>query len=168
MLHLIKGRPEHLPLTAWEALKSLEIPAERVVQTMGQGRFSGGTHGKDGSFLNELGSQEDYSCAFDLSVLHPERYSDDDIKQILHKLAQRGIAGWLRDPARPEDGWHEPIHIHAIDCHHAMKDLLQAQIHNWCHGLNGLVSHTVYHFLVWPDEEIQAVRAAFLSNNPSH
>lgn len=157
-----------MPRTAWAACRALGIPAGRIVQCLGAGRFSGGTHGRDGFFINEKFLPESYSCAFDISVLHPFPFTEAQIKSVLSSLARRGIAAWFRDPSRPEDGWHEAPHIHAVDCNLRMKPILQDQIHNWVHGLNGLVTHTPYHFYTWPVSEIQTVRTAFLSKNPSH
>lgn len=164
-LSLINGRPKGMLPACWSVLKSLVIPASRVVQTVGSAPASAGTHARDGWFINEHRLPEAYCAAFDLSVHTPYELSDSDVKQILSKFADRGIIGWKRDPNLPEDGWHQSLHIHCVFVGCKMKPSLRGQVRDWLLGLNGLVSHTPYHFTSSTSGQRAVVKSLFVTKN---
>jgi hypothetical protein len=114
------------------------IAATDISQTIGNAPASAGTHAQDGT-INGV----DYCAATDLRT---QGLTDADVYQLLDELASQGYAAFFRDPGK--DGWPstEARHIHAIYVGVPMKSALQAQVHDWIDGLNGLASHTAYSF----------------------
>ena len=107
-----------------------------------------------------------YCAATDFSVLHPHHLSPCEIGDFLQHLAAAGFACWYRWPGHDHWPFSDCVHIHAVYAGCAMKEVLRHQIHDFCHGLNGLASHTTYGFWHPSDSHIETVRALFLAHNP--
>ena len=150
-------RPYGLHPLAFAALVAAAIPISRVGQTIGNAHASAGTHAKDGGYEGH-----DYCGATDFHI------RDLDTAGTLHLcglLAGAGFLPFYRNPG--VNGWpaSQVRHIHAVfpDC--PMKEILRAQVHDYLHDRNGLVSHADYSFRPPSEEECNIARAAFLANN---
>ncbi len=142
---------------ASDAFAAAGINPARIGQTIGNAPASAGVHKQDG--VDAFGNS--YTCALDLSVVHPSPLTDGAVKQVLEALAGHGFAAFYRCPG--SDGWPagQARHIHAVYAGEKMKPALQAQIKDWLLGRNGLVGHAEYRF--WQPEEAhrQVVRQLF-------
>ena len=123
---------------ASDRFRCVGIAATDISQTIGNAPASAGTHAQDGTI-----DGVDYCAATDLRT---QGLTDADVYQLVDELASQGYAAFFRDPGK--DGWpsSEARHIHAIYVGVPMKSALQAQVHDWLDGLNGLASHTPYAF----------------------
>lgn len=148
------------PLLRWglhpdasDHLRCAGVPAERIVQTIGNAAASAGTHAADGT-ANGLA----YAAATDIST---RGLSTADIHSLLNRLADQGFAAWYRWPGH--DGWpsSEAPHIHAIYVGCRMKTSLRSQVASWLAGRNGLVSNTVYGFHSWTAAQRSVIRAVY-------
>lgn len=90
----------------------------------------------------------EFSAAVDISTRCLE---DEQIKDLLGELAERGFAAWLRE--KDKDGWTGSKHIHAVWASAKLKPQLSEQIRNWLLGRNGLASNLKYKF--WEPSEDQ-------------
>ena len=148
------------PLLHWglhpdasDHLRCAGVPAERIVQTIGNAAASAGTHAADGT-ANGLA----YSAATDIST---RGLSTADLHTLLNRLADQGFAAWYRWPGH--DGWpsSEAPHIHAIYVGCRMKASLRSQVASWLAGRNGLVSNTAYGFHSWTAAQRAVIRAVY-------
>jgi hypothetical protein len=123
---------------ASDRFRCVGIAATDISQTIGNAPASAGTHAQDGTI-----DGVDYCAATDLRTVG---LTDADVYQLVDELASQGYAAFFRDPGK--DGWpsSEARHIHAIYVGVPMKSALQAQVHDWLDGLNGLASHAPYAF----------------------
>jgi len=160
----------HTPLLKWgisqeasDSLRSMGIVSSQVMQTIGNAPASGGTHLRDG----DDSEGNPYCAATDISVRHPTRLTQAQIRNLLDTLARHGFAAYYREPGHDHWPRGDVEHIHAIFAGLPMKRSLQEQIHDWLHGKNGLASHASY--LFWQpsgtDEDI--IRNSFLDVNPA-
>lgn len=139
------------------------ISPARVVQTLGHAAASAGTHGKDGTFINENGKPEAYSAALDLSVKHP-RLTVEQRERLQKKLWSNGFGFWYRQA--PEFPNNE--HLHGIYFGVKMKRSLRNQAHAFLAHTSGLVSDKADKFVrdnLTATQE-QHLRKMFLENNP--
>ena len=139
------------------ALEKIGFPVERIGQVIGHAAASKGTHEADGTCEGHA-----YTCAMDLRVGGWDRA---EIRGWLDKLGSVGIAAWYRCPG--EDGWSGAAHLHAVWAGAPMKAGLQRQVHDYCHGRNGLASHAPYRFHARRPADVETVRALFLAHNPA-
>ena len=146
---------------ASQALISVGVSADRIVQTIGSAPASHGIHLQDGTAQGLP-----YCAAVDFSVHHPSQMEDHDIQDFLSKIAKVGFAGWYRNPGHDHWPASEPAHIHAVFAGCPMKEELRSQIHDWLHGKNGLASHAAYEFWQPSQEWKNTVRALLLAHNP--
>ena len=130
----------------------------RIGQTIGDAPASAGTHAQDGVL-----SGAPYCAATDL---HVADLGHDEIRQLLSRLADVGFAAFYRRPGFDHWPAYDAEHIHAVYSGIAMKGLLQAQVHDWLHGLNGLASHARAEFWQPTAAQCQVVRMLFLAHNP--
>lgn len=146
-----------------QACTDAGVNPNRIVQTLGNAAASAGTHGKDGSFINESGKPEAYSCALDLSVKHTH-LTQAQIQALLKALWQNGFAAWYR--RAPEFPNNE--HIHAIWMDAKMKRSLRNQAHSFLAARSGLVSDKADVFVATylKDSVEQKLRNMFLKHNP--
>lgn len=151
-------RPYGLHPSAFAALVAAGIPITRVGQTIGSAPASAGTHAKDGEFQGH-----DYCAASDF---HIRDLDTAGTRRLCDQLAAAGFLPYYRNPG--VNGWPagQARHIHAIWPGCPMKELLRAQVHDYLHDRNGLVSHADYAFRPPSEAECDAGRAAFLAHNP--
>jgi hypothetical protein len=148
---------------ASDAYKASGHDPARLGQTIGNAVLSAGTHEQDG--VDEFGNP--YSAAVDLSVMHPTKLVDAEIRQFCDDLFAHGFWPFPRLPWHPDDGWPDIPHVHCIYLGKRMKGPLQTQVHEGFAGRNGLADDGVYHFWQPADEAaISAYRALFLRYNP--
>jgi hypothetical protein len=126
---------------ASDALRSVGITADRIMQTIGNAAASAGSHDQDG-----VSEGFAYTAAVDLSV---SGWSDAHIRDVLQNLGWAGYAAFYRNPCH--DGWPcgEARHIHAVYAGVPMKSMLDSQISDYRNQRNGLASHTTYSFYTW-------------------
>lgn len=126
---------------ASDALRSVGITADRIMQTIGNAAASAGSHAQDGTSEGFA-----YTAAVDLSA---SGWSDAHIRDVLQNLGWAGYAAFYRNPCH--DGWPcgEVRHIHAVYAGVSMKSMLDAQISDYRNQRNGLASHTTYSFYTW-------------------
>ena len=153
-----------------QACAAAKLAPEHVVQTVGHAALSAGYHEADGHFVNAAGEREAYCAATDLSVRHPRELTGAEVSQLLLALLHHGFCPFWR---------HEGVfmagpHIHMIWVATAMKPQLRAQVHDFCHGRDGLVSHSPdsfwSHFVAqqaW-DAAVAQIRSAFLAHNAAN
>jgi hypothetical protein len=151
--------PSGMHPDAWVAWQKAGIPASRIGQTIGNAAASAGTHARDGT-----ADGHGYCAATDVRVRDLDRA---EVIALAQKLAAVGFAAFVRIPG--EDHWPatEVRHIHAVYAGCAMKEALRHQVHDFCHGLNGLASHAAYHCYTPSPESVQTVRTLFLAHNPA-
>lgn len=128
-----------------------KIDPDRITQTLGNAAASAGAHKKDGEI-----DGKPYCAATDISIRGLER---SQIKTLLNELAKQGFAGWFRD-------WDGNEHCHVIYCGLPMKPMLDAQIHDWLSGKDGLSGHAKSEFVVATEWAKQHVRTMFQHSNP--
>ena len=151
-------RPYGLHPLAFAALVAAGISIDRCGQTIGSAPASKGTHAKDGEYQSH-----DYCAATDFHI------RDLDIAGTRHLCDQLAGAGFLPFYRNPGvNGWpaSQCRHIHAIWPGVPMKQMLRAQVHDYLHDRNGLVSHADYTFRPPTVSECDIARAAFLAHNP--
>ncbi|MDB4956195.1 MAG: hypothetical protein JWO36_3764 [Myxococcales bacterium] len=150
----------YAPILKWglhprasDALRSINVPTWRIMQTIGNAAASAGTHAQDGSV-----NGHPYSAATDISV---SGLSDAQIRNLLERLGKVGFAAWFRWPGH--DGWpsSQVRHIHAVYANSKMKSSLRSQVRSWLVGRNGLVSNTHYNFHVFSAAAKTTVRHKF-------
>ena len=131
----------------------------RIGQTIGDAVASAGTHAVDG----REGGQP-YCAATDL---HVQDLGHDEVRELLGRLAEMGFAAFYRRPGF--DHWppFDALHVHAVYAAIPMKPMLQRQVHDFLHGLNGLASHARYEFWQPSAAQCQTVRTLFLAHNPA-
>lgn len=144
---------------ASQALQGIGISAARIGQTIGTAPASKGTHAPDGT-----ASGHPYTAAVDL---HVRDLSEGQVRALLAKLGDAGLAAWYRNPGHDHWPSTEALHVHAVYAGCEMKKLLRDQVHDYCHGLNGLASHVTYQFANRPQSAVDKVRALFLAHNPA-
>jgi hypothetical protein len=142
---------------ASDALRKLNIPAYRIIQTVGNAPASNGVHLLDG-YVNV----KPYTAAVDLST---KGLTDTEIKRLLERLGRVGFAAWLRNPG--QDGWpvDEVKHIHAVYAGVKMKDVLDRQVRDYLNQRNGLRSHATYTFYCWSNKAKSKVAHLFRASN---
>ena len=144
---------------ASDALRRIGITADRITQTIGHAAASAGVHEQDGEI-----DGHPYCAAVDLSA---HGLTVPQVVQLLDRLGEQGFAAWYRQPGHDHWPASDALHVHAVYAGVKMKAALRSQIHDFCHGKNGLASHTVYHFHPPTAASIAAVRSHFLaSGNP--
>lgn len=147
---------------ASDAYKASGHDPARLGQTIGNAVLSAGTHEQDGT--DQFGNP--YSAAVDISVMHPTKLTDDEIRSFSRDLSAHLFACFPRLPWHPEDGWLEIAHMHCIYVNEPMKLPLRNQVHSLLRGHNGLKGDGVYHFIQQTPEILQKLREAFLAHNP--
>jgi hypothetical protein len=142
---------------ASDALRKLNIPAYRIIQTVGNAPASNGVHLPDGS-----ANGHPYTAAVDIST---KNLDNSEIKRTLERLGRVGFAAFFRNPG--QDGWpsNEAQHIHAVYAGVPMKDVLDSQVRDYLNQRNGLRSHTPYQFYIWSDKAKSEVRSLFSASN---
>lgn len=154
----------HASLLRWglaprqsDHLRCAGVTASGISQTIGSAAASAGTHAQDGSIQGHP-----YSAATDLRTTG---LTNTQVRALLHRLADQGVAAFFRDPG--QDGWpsSEVRHIHAIYVGVPMKASLRAQVNDWLNGRNGLASHASYTFWQPSAAQKQHIRALFDAHN---
>jgi hypothetical protein len=142
---------------ASDALRKLNIPAYRILQTIGNAPASHGVHLPDGSV-----NGHHYTAAVDIST---KNLNNTEIERTLERLGRVGFAAFFRNPG--QDGWpsNEARHIHAVFAGVPMKDVLDSQVRDYLNQRNGLRSHTPYQFYIWSDKAKSEVRSLFSASN---
>ncbi|MBV9850091.1 MAG: hypothetical protein JO250_10500 [Armatimonadetes bacterium] len=141
---------------ASEALARLCLGA-RIGQTVGFAAASAGTHAPDGAL-----DGHPYCAATDL---HVADLGHAEVRELLSRLADMGFAAFYRRPGFDHWPAYDALHVHAVFAGVKMKPMLQDQIHQWLHGLNGLASRARYEFWQPSAAQCQVVRALFLAHN---
>ncbi len=144
-------RPYGFHPLGWKAFLKTGISVERVGQTIGGARASGGTHLKDGEYEGH-----DYGACVDLRI---GDLSDAGAIALLPKLAAVGFAGFFRDPGHDHWPSGEARHIHMIWADCDTKQIVRHQVRDWLETpvmCNGLASHAPYR--AWqPDHALRLV-----------
>jgi hypothetical protein len=127
----------------------------RVTQALNRSTAPSNYHAPDGSIEGS-----EFTGAADISV---RCLSEEQIKELLTKLAKSGFAAWYRKPGA--DGWTDVAHVHAVWVRDPLKPVLKGQVKSWLEGRNGLRSNMTYKF--WqPSNELRAsVRSTFEAAN---
>jgi len=148
---------EGLHPKASDALRKINVPAHRIIQTIGNAAASSGFHLPDGTV-----NGKPYTTAVDLST---RGLSNKEVKRLLENLGTVGFAAWFRNPG--QDGWpsSEAEHIHAVYAGVPMKDVLDNQVRDYLHQKNGLASHTTYRFYQWSHTAKAKVARLFKKSN---
>lgn len=151
-------RPYGLHPLAFAALVAAGIPISRVGQTIGSCLASKGTHEKDGEYEGH-----DYAACSDF---HIRDLDTAGTRHLCDQLAGAGLLPFYRNPG--VNGWPAslPRHIHAIWPGCPMKEMVRAQVHDYCNDRTGLVGHADYSFRPPSDAECEAAREAFFAHNP--
>lgn len=145
---------------ASDALRACNIPAEQIVQTIGDAKASAGTHAADGEI-----DGHPYAAAVDISVHHPARLQGAAIHDLVSRLASAGFAAFYRQPGHDHWPANDEEHIHAVYAGVPMKGVLRTQVHDYLHGRNGLASHAPYAYFRPSVEQVNVIRALFLAHN---
>jgi hypothetical protein len=163
--HVDEGACAHHSLLRWglaplqsDHLRCAGIDSSTdISQTIGNAAASAGTHAQDGTI-----SGNPYCAATDLRTTG---LTDTQVRALLNRLADQGIAAFYRKPGL--DGWpsSEVRHIHAIYVGVPMKSSLRAQVQDWLNGRNGLASHTAYTFFHPTTAQKQHIQALFNAHN---
>lgn len=143
---------------ASDALREIHIEVSRIGQTIGSATASAGTHDADGA-----ANGHPYSAATDFRI---KDLTLLQIRQFLDKLGGVGFAAWYRPPNWDHIGGTS--HVHGVYAGCPMKLSLRNQIHDYCHGKNGLQSHSLYLFHPPVQSSIDKVRELFLAHNPAN
>lgn len=139
---------------ASDAMRRLEISSGDIAQTIGNAPASAGYHLADG-----MANGAAYCAATDIWVAG---MTDHQIRVLLEQMGRRGFAGWCRGCGN--DGWTGPKHIHTVYVGAAhMKSQLQAQVHSWLAGNDGLTGDGNYEFYKWSEEAKNEVRRIFFA-----
>lgn len=151
-----------LSQAASDELRSMGVPANQLMQTIGNAAASAGTHAQDG--VDPYGHP--YAAAVDINVNSPINLSSSGIKALLENLSRHGFAAFYRNPGADHWPAGDIEHVHAIYVGELMKASVRSQVHDWLSGRNGLASHAAYQF--WqPSVAAEAeLRPLFLKYNP--
>jgi hypothetical protein len=136
-------------------LRALGLPSEAVTQGFGYAAASAGFHSPVGTI-----DGHEWSPCIDLS---PEYVSYN--REWLSRLVDAGIAPFARNA---ENGWSGAEHWHCIDVElgHLLSGV-EAQVHDFCNGRNGLAGHATFDGPLAPDASMQqSIREVYLNGDP--
>lgn len=123
----------------------------RITQALNTTRKAKNVHGADKTINGIL-----YTGAVDLSIRCLKGEEDNQIKKMLHVLAENGFVAWYRKNGT--DGWRGDNHIHAVWVRQPLKPVLERQVESWLLYKNGLKSNTEYTFWKPTDDLLEKIK----------